>query len=591
MLLASQSRGKPGTARAARLLLTAAVWAGCALSYPGCQGVIADEAAPFRGSGQSGQSSATAGAPAASAVDDPASVAQLTDDTALQAAALRYFPTSAAASGKSRLFRLTRTQLDLTTQTLLPQAFKTATTSVLPRDPLQTNYEYADNLSWNQANFTPYVRWVDDLATAVRASPASVVSCPSATDEACLRTQALRFVRTAFRGLGETAQLEHFVSFFLAEVKALGLAEATADLVSLTLTSPSFVFRDEVPRQATQLSAAQRLQNIAYALADASPEALGLSSLDADKQVGTPDAQMATIEKVLASDLARKKLVRFFVAWLEVREPAEFTIDPSVFPEFTPALASAAVADTQAFLQQKLAGAAPSLQAITQSHDAVVSDALAAIYAVPKGSATQLRALDPLQRLGIFTQPAVIASHSGPTTTRLIKRGVFFTRKVMCLPLGLPPAGVNTTLPEVQSKTERERVEQATQAATCQGCHSVINPFGFMQENYDAIGRYRTLDNGQPVNARVELSILDKGALQTQSAVDALQAITDSYMFASCFTRQMFRFYLGREDAPEDNAVLRRMFVGFADKDRQDIMGMLRSLALSAAFSERTEAL
>ena len=213
---------------------------------------------------------------------------------------------------------------------------------------------------------------------------------------------------------------------------------------------------------------------------------------------------------------------------------------------------------------------------------------------MPKGTAaaaTKLRELDPLQRLGIFTQPAVIASHSGPTTTRLIKRGVFFTRKVMCLPLGLPPAGVNTTLPEMPTKTERERVEQATQSATCQGCHSVINPFGFMQENYDAIGRYRTLDNGQPINARVELSVLDDGPLQTQSAVDALSAITDSYLFAQCFTRQMFRFYLGREDASQDNAVLRRMFVGFADKDRQDIVQMLRSLALSATFSERTEAL
>ena len=60
----------------------------------------------------------------------------------------------------------------------------------------------------------------------------------------------------------------------------------------------------------------------------------------------------------------------------------------------------------------------------------------------PRGAARhrELVDLDPAQRLGIFTQPAVIASHSGPTTTRLVKRGVFFTRKVMCMPLGVAAA-------------------------------------------------------------------------------------------------------------------------------------------------------
>ena len=45
----------------------------------------------------------------------------------------------------------------------------------------------------------------------------------------------------------------------------------------------------------------------------------------------------------------------------------------------------------------KLAGDAPSLHAITQSQDAVVSDALAAVYGVPKGDPLKLRALDRIK--------------------------------------------------------------------------------------------------------------------------------------------------------------------------------------------------
>src|SRR4029079_6063078 len=104
--------------------------------------------------------------------------------------------------------------------------------------------------------------------------------------------------------------------------------------------------------------------------------------------------------------------------------------------------------------------------------------------------------LDPARRLGIFTQPAVLASHSGPTTSRLVKRGVFFTRKVMCMTLGAPPPDVDTTIPQTPGTTERQHVETVTAKGRCAACHAFINPFGFMLENYDAIGRFRTTDQG-----------------------------------------------------------------------------------------------
>ena len=45
--------------------------------------------------------------------------------------------------------RLTRTQLDLTTKTLLPAHVATAAVDALPPDPLQTNYEYAGEPGFN----------------------------------------------------------------------------------------------------------------------------------------------------------------------------------------------------------------------------------------------------------------------------------------------------------------------------------------------------------------------------------------------------------------------------------------------------------
>jgi hypothetical protein len=566
----------------------------------GCEGEIGESAMPglVRGSPVAWPGAPLAGTGAPAPAGPTAEATKALDDAmraenpGLFETARTYFPQEAATHGPKRLFRLTRAQLDVTTKALLPAHYATSATETFPRDPLQTNYEYAENLSFNASNFTPYTRWVEQLAGSVRANPSGVIDCAAQSNSpTCLDDQAQKFTAKAFRGITSQSMLQRFSAFYLASVTEVGFAEATANLVDLTLTSPQYVYRDEVQAANGVLSPAQQLQNLSYTLADAPPDVVGLPFTAAAAQVGTPDAVQQAIDKVLATPAAREKLLRFFISWLEVKEADEFAIATDVFPEFTPAVAAAAVEETKAFLNHQLAGAAPKLKDVTQSTQSFVSEALAEIYGQRTTSKTKLVDLDPTKRLGIFTQPAVIASHSGPTTTRLVKRGVFFTRKVMCLPLGLPPPGINTTLPPTENATERKRVETATSSATCQGCHRFINPFGFMQENYDAIGRWRTTDEGQPIDPSVRVEFLDEGPLITQSPVDALKGLTASARFQQCFARQLFRFYMGRDEAPGDDPVLREMFFGFANRGEQNIVGMLKTLARSASFSQRSEAL
>ena len=505
-------------------------------------------------------------------------------------AAAAYFPGQAEQNAPARVVRLSRTQLDLTTKALLPNVVLPSAAAMMPSDPLQTNYEYADNLGFNPANFTPFANWVGGIASAVKAAPQTVVDCtPSGNSSACLADKAKSFVRTAFRGVTSDAQLTRYADFFTSSVTAVGLPAATADLVDVTLTSPGYAFRDEVLTDASRLLLpAQHLQHITYTLADAPPEAVGLSSATPTQYFATPAVAQATIDQVLASRQARDKLTRFFLAWLEVKEPDQFTIAASAFPEFTPEVATAVVEETRAFLARQLGGAAPRMQDLTESTQSIVSGAESFLYDLPPAT-TGLVDLDPAKRLGIFTQPAVLASHSGPTTTRLVKRGVFFVRKVMCMPLGNPPAGIDTSIPASAGATERERIETVTAQTQCQGCHAVINPFGFVQENYDAIGRWRTLDNGAPIDPSISVSFLDEGPLATSSPVDALRAFTRSWRFQQCFARQLFRFYTGRDETAGDDPLLRRMFFDFADNSAQDIVGMLHTLANGPTFSRRAE--
>jgi hypothetical protein len=503
--------------------------------------------------------------------------------------ALQYFPGQSAVPGQKRLFRLTRIQLDATTESLLPGLAAASALAHLPRDPLQTNYEYADNLGFSAANFTPLTQWVAALSAGVAQSPSRVIDCNErANSSACLEERARGFVARAFRGVVSDDHLERFAKFYSASVNQVGIAQATADLVDVTLTSPGYLFRDEVHTDDRgRLLPAQLLQNLSYTLADAPPEAVGLGP-PARGEAPLAETELArAIDTVLATPAARSKLLRFFSSWLEVREPSELDISTAVYPEFTPEVAAAVVADTRSFLAKQLALAAPTLRDVTESVGAVVSASSAFLYGLD-GQSGEV-SLDPAQRLGIFSQPAVLASHSGPTTTRLVKRGVFFTRKVMCLPLGVPPAGVDTTLPEDVEGTERERIEGVTRPARCAGCHDFINPFGFMQESYDAIGRFRSQDGARPVDPSISVDFLDEGPVTTSTTVEALRAFTRSLRFQQCFTRQLFRFYLGRDEAAGDDPLLRQLFFEFAQNDSQNIVTLLRSLASANTFHARAE--
>lgn len=570
--------------------------AGMAGSAPGAGGGTngAGRTGAVAGTGSTGSTGGAAsngGATNSAGASSAAGAGGAATKPTLAQIATQYFPGQVASNGPKRVFRLTRTQLDLTTKTLLPKQFSASAVATLPRDPLQTNYEYADNLSFNPANFSPFTGWVAGIASAVKAAPTTVIDCSASNNSAqCLTDQAKNFVSKAVRGTLSDAQLTRFSDFFTASVAAVGAPAATADLVDVVLTSPSYVFRDEVLTDAAgALLPAQQLQNISYTLADAPPEAVGLSSATPSAYLQTPELAQKTVDQVLATAEARAKLIRFFMAWLEVKEPDEFTIASSAFPEFTPEVAAAVVGETRAFLERQLAKSAPKMRDLTESTQSVVSGAEAFLYGKSAGSASTLVDLDPAQRLGVFTQPAVLASHSGPTTSRLVKRGVFFVRKVMCMPLGSPPPDVDTTVPTSAGATERERVETVTAQPKCAGCHAFINPFGFMQENFDAIGRWRTSDEGVPIDASVTVNFLDEGPTSTSSPVDALRTFTRSWRFQQCFARQLFRFYTGRDELPGDDPVLRQMFFDFANDDEQDIVRMLHTLASSTTFSRRSE--
>ena len=55
-----------------------------------------------------------------------------------------------------------------------------------------------------------------------------------------------------------------------------------------------------------------------------------------------------------------------------------------------------------------------------------------------------------------------------------------------------PPAGV--------VYTKREKLMNHETQPACVGCHKLMDPLGLTLENFDAIGEYRTTDQGKAID-------------------------------------------------------------------------------------------
>jgi Protein of unknown function (DUF1588)/Protein of unknown function (DUF1592)/Protein of unknown function (DUF1595) len=506
----------------------------------------------------------------------PAAVAQPDQyqktDPALYGVAKQYFPSDDNAVPTKRIFRLTREQIDASAALLLSDYSPPSVKAFMPKDPLQTNYEYAEILNFNAANVGGLSGWVGDITARVLKNPNGVVNCAAGAAAECPKAAVGAFVTKAFRGDVSEEKLAQIVEFYLKGARSVGANQAAADLVEVVLKSPNFLFRNELDVNRTgRLAPAQLLQAVTYTATDAPPEKLNLQSGQASQYLRTGTEAYATISEIVRSPAAREKLLRFFTAWLEIRDPGDFTISQAVFPEFDAKMTAAMLDETKQFLRTQLSKPSPTLKDLTQTTPVLAS-------AKPG---------NPAQRMGVLSLPAVIASHSGPTNTRPIKRGVFWARKVMCMELEPPPPGTSTDVKETPGMTERQRIEEVTKGKACAGCHKIINPFAFFQENYDALGRWRTVDNGSPIDASIMIDFLDEDPVKTTGPVEGIKTLTDSMMFKQCFVRQLFRYYMGRKEEASDDPLLRRMFFEFAYKDKQDILGAVQTLTSSDRIVRR----
>jgi len=263
------------------------------------------------------------------------------------------------------------------------------------------------------------------------------------------------------------------------------------------LGSPRFLFHDPADA-ADGFATAARLS---FGLWDSIPDQ-PLRDAAARKQLADARAVRAQAERMVQDRRTRAKIRDFLFAWLRVDHGPEIVKDVTRYSAFSPETAADMRASLDLFLDDVVWGPADrgggDFRRLFTDDEVHVNGRLAPLYGVtlPADAPFRRVRLDDGRRAGVLTHPymASVLSYAGSTSP--IHRGVFLSRSVLGNMLKPPQEAVTPLAPELHPQlSTRERVALQTSAVACQGCHAMINPLGFALEEFDPIGRHRTVES------------------------------------------------------------------------------------------------
>jgi hypothetical protein len=502
------------------------------------------------------------------------------------------FALAPGVGAQPRLWRLTEKQYRNAVQDLL----NVAVTTPLPGDDGGSGFgNRADLLDVSQALLEAYSDAAEAVANQlIPARLGELLKCPplDATSAACVESFIRGFGARAWRRPLADDEVASLLALHADVTRQLDGNAGVSALVQAFLTSPKFLFRFEVG-EALAGSSERRLTpfEVATALSfgywNTAPDNALLDAARSGELAAPADIE-ARVRAMLDDPRAKDAATDFVEKWLGIDGVGTRTKSAALFPSYSPALMQAIESEARLLAGSALWDGA-GLRELLTSSSSFVDSATAPLYGLSASpGAPQRTNLNPAQRLGILTQAAFLAAHASEDTSKPVLRGKFVRENLLCQAVPAPPPNVNVDVPTTgANQTARERFTQHARDPSCSGCHEMFDGLGFAFENYDALGRYRTRDNGKDIDASGSLLDPTTGAATPfTNALELVQTLASSEQTYRCFTQKLFESLNGREPVQGDAADLVRAHAAFHDAG-YDVKKLLAALAVADGFLSR----
>ena len=412
-------------------------------------------------------------------------------------------------------------------------------------------------------------------------------------EEDCARRILSNLARRAYRRTVDDEDLRSSMEFFRQGRADRGFEAGIELAISSLLVKPQFLFRIErdplglPPGSPYRIEGAELASRLSYFLWSSMPDD-ELLDLAIRGELRQPEVIEQQVRRMLKDNRSRSLVDNFAGQWLYLRNLEGAIPDMRLFPDFDDNLRQAFRRETELFFESILREDRSVLDLIKADYT-YLNERLARHYEIPHVYGSRFRRVsvdDASHRGGLLRQGSILTVTSYATRTSPVIRGHWVLQNLVGTPPPPPPPNVpaleNNTVSSLLSM--RERLQQHRANVACASCHQHMDPVGFSLENFDAVGRWRGTDAGQPIDATGG-GLADGGEFNGVEGLE--QALLNRpEMFVQTLTEKLLTFGLGRGVEYYDAPAIRQI-VRDARNDHYRFSSLILGIVKSTPFQMR----
>lgn len=412
-------------------------------------------------------------------------------------------------------------------------------------------------------------------------------------ESACADRILNTLVRRAYRRNVTAADLAPVRKFYEA-----GRAERDFELgiqraIERVLVSPQFLFRIEqepagrAAGTTFAISDFELASRLSFFLWSSIPDDALLDAA-ASGTLRRPEVLKAQVDRMLADPRSESLVSNFAAQWLYLRDVETKEPDIYLFREFDEGLRASFVRETELFLDSVLRQNKSVMELVTARYT-FLNEKLAKHYGIPNVTGSHFRRVDlPAgnPRGGLLGQGSLQILTAYTTRTSAVLRGKYVLENLLSSPPPPPPPNVPSLNTEKsgQALSMKEAMQLHRANPACASCHAKMDPIGFALENFDAIGRYRTEDNGKPLD--ISSALPDGTKVEGIDGVRQL-VLRNPDMFVEAMVSKLLMYGLGRNIQYYDQPAI-RMIARDTAKANYTFAAEVLGVVSSQPFQNRT---
>ncbi len=405
-------------------------------------------------------------------------------------------------------------------------------------------------------------------------------------EDACARRILSTLARRAFRRPVGDADIQTLLAFY-QDGRAEGRFELGVErAVEGLLVSPEFLYRverDPAAGSTYRINDLELASRLSFFLWSSIPDDALLDVASAG-QLRRPGVLEQQVKRMLADPRADALVANFIEQWLFLRNLPTVLPDPRRDQDFDEDLRQGFRTETELFAGSILREDRSVVELLTANYT-FVNERLAKHYGIPNIRGTHFRRVEHIDanRRGLLGQGSVLAVTSFPHRTSPVVRGKWILENLLGTPPPPPPPDVpalkETPNPAEATLSMRARIAQHRASPACASCHGMMDPLGLSLENYDLVGRWRTVDEASaPIDAS---GVLPDGTTFVGPAGLRQVLASQPDRFVRTFTQKLLTYALGRGleyyDMPTVRAIARDA-AGHDYRASSLILGVVNSL-------------